>query len=209
MGTDIHGVFQRKVFVTWIDIESAYDQRRNYQLFAVLADVRNGYGFAGCRTGEHVEPIARPRGLPHDFLCAEDVHPVSSIQHICPRRREWVKEGEPLHVWMGDHSHSWLTGTEMLAWKPPTVVKCGIVSRAAYDAWNRDGAPDRYCGGIAGPGVVVVDDNAKAMAEHPGWTHVSVEWESNLADELAYFFDEVKQLVAKHDEIRFVFGFDS
>ena len=35
-------------------------------LFAILAGVRNGYGFAGCDTGDGFRPIAPPRGLPGD-----------------------------------------------------------------------------------------------------------------------------------------------
>lgn len=39
---------------------------RNYDLFAALADVRNGVGFAGVKTGKAIEPIAMPRGIPDD-----------------------------------------------------------------------------------------------------------------------------------------------
>lgn len=58
MGTDIHGVFQAFDNGQWRDVESSYEQDRHYQLFAVLAGVRNGYGFAGVPTGEPVTPIA-------------------------------------------------------------------------------------------------------------------------------------------------------
>lgn len=34
------------------------DNGRNYDLFAILAGVRNGEGFAGCRIGERFKPIA-------------------------------------------------------------------------------------------------------------------------------------------------------
>ena len=70
MGTDIHGVFQRHDEATgqWHDIPSNYAQDRHYQLFAVLAGVRNGTGFAGVVTGEPVKPIAEPRGYPKDFV---------------------------------------------------------------------------------------------------------------------------------------------
>jgi len=42
MGTDIHGVFQAFDNGQWRDVESSYEQDRHYQLFAVLAGVRNG-----------------------------------------------------------------------------------------------------------------------------------------------------------------------
>ena len=43
--------------------DEPYDGR-NYDLFAILADVRNGRGFAGCVTGDRFNPIAEPKGLP-------------------------------------------------------------------------------------------------------------------------------------------------
>lgn len=47
------------------DCDSPWDCR-SYVVFAYLADVRNGQGFAGCDTGNSIVPIAEPRGLPHD-----------------------------------------------------------------------------------------------------------------------------------------------
>lgn len=65
MGTDIHGVFQRRNPETkqWEDIPHKYEMNRHYQLFAMLAGVRNGTGFAGVKTGEPVKPISEPRGV--------------------------------------------------------------------------------------------------------------------------------------------------
>lgn len=39
---------------------------RNYDLFAMLADLCNGVGFAGHHRGEVLEPIGQPRGIPED-----------------------------------------------------------------------------------------------------------------------------------------------
>ena len=185
MGTDIHGVFQRRANGGWVEVPSQYKEDRHYQLFAVLAGVRNGYGFAGVETGEEVQPISEPRGLPADFV-----------------------EGEK---WLGDHSHSWLLGTEILKWaeKAPTVTQTGIVSRAVYDAWDGVSKPASYCGGISGFGVLVIRDNSFERQQSSTWTHIRIEWQSSLKDELAYFFEEVSRLVAEHGEVRFVFGFDS
>jgi hypothetical protein len=108
MGCDIHGVFQRKEGAAWTDIESLYDQDRDYRLFSMLAGVRNSYD---------IEPIALPRGLPSDFDFDDDAyHPVVSALHICSRRRGWLEDGEPLAVEMGDHSFTWLGSTEMLSY---------------------------------------------------------------------------------------------
>ena len=185
MGTDIHGVFQRQTADGWEDVPSKFEENRHYQLFAVLAGVRNGYGFAGVPTGEVVKPISEPRELPADFEVAD--------------------------VWMGDHSHSWLTASEMLEWAAaaPIVLKVGIVDRETYAAWDGKSRPTSYCGGIDGDGVVLINNTAVEKAQTPNWTHIRVEWDSDLGEELAYFFDEVRRLQALHGQVRFVFGFDS
>lgn len=214
MGTDIHGVFQRHDGSVWTDIESRYEQQRHYQLFAVLAGVRNGRGFAGVPTGEAVTPIAEPRGLPEDFSVIgeyRDSHPLANLDHMDPRRRKYHTTDEPLEQWMGDHTHSWLEGDEMLTWfaAAPEVLKTGIVSREDYEAWDSEKGFDSYCGGISGPSVVVVNDNAVEKEEKPNWTHIRCHWKVDLKQELAYFFEEVDRLRSEHGRVRFVFGFDS
>lgn len=211
MGTDIHGVFQRHDASTgkWVDVPTKYEEGRHYQLFAVLAGVRNGSGFAGVKTGDAVEPISEPRGLPDDFeINDEGAHPVASIK-LLGYKAKYYEAGEAIHIWMGDHSPSWLTADEILAWaeKAPTVEKCGVISAEAYMAWDRVSAPAGYCGAKWGRNVVVVSQ-AEADAGVPH-TDVQVTWKSDLRSELAYFFDEVARLVAEHGQVRFVFGFDS
>ena len=214
MGTDIHGVFQRHDAATgkWVDITSKFEENRHYQLFAVLAGVRNGCGFAGIKTGEPVVPIAEPRGLPEDFEVVNgDSHPIASFDYLPAWRQEYRTKDDELEVWMGDHSHSWLTADEMLAWfnNAPTVVQTGILGRAVYEKWDRGSRPVSYCGGISGPGVVLINDNQPERDSTPNWTHIRCEWDAPLKQELAYFFDEVARLQAEHGQVRFVFGFDS
>ncbi|WP_216324580.1 hypothetical protein [Deinococcus aestuarii] len=69
---------------------------RNSALFATLADVRNGVGFAGVRTGTGYRPISPPRGLPGD-VSAE------------VRRAGGDEDGTRL-----DYGHSWITLRELL-----------------------------------------------------------------------------------------------
>lgn len=211
MGTDIQGVFQRHDGRRWVDVASKYDYGRHYQLFAALADVRNGRGFAGINTGEPVTPIAEPRGLPDDFEMDNASHPLASIEHMAPWRVQYRKVGEPLAVWMGDHTQSWLTGAEMMAWfeHAPTVTKTGILDRSEYEKWDGTTPPQNYCGGITGPSVVLINDNKPERDANPGWTHIRCHWDAPLRAELAYFFDEVARLIVVHGRIRFVFGFDS
>lgn len=211
MGTDIHGVFQRHDGTAWVDIPSKYGEGRHYQLFAVLAGVRNGTGFAGIRTGEKVTPISDPRGLPDDFeVVDEDTHPISSLDLMPEWRRKYLQPGEALEVWMGNHSHSWLSADEMLGWyeRAPAVVQTGIISRKEYDAWDKQSKPDSYCSGIYGPSVLVIEEPEVGRTEQP-WTHARVTWEVDLKDELKYFFDEVRRLHEEHGQVRYVFGFDS
>lgn len=205
MGTDIHGAFQRHDGNKWVDVESSYEFDRHYQLFAVLAGVRNGHGFAGVVTGEVVTPISEPRGLPADFVMMDDLHP-DPAGNASHEDGPLVWEG----VWMGDHSHSWLTSAEMLAWydHAPIVVKQGLLTRAEYDEWDKVSKPAMYCGDAWGPGVVKIHEAEIAHATKD-WSHVFCTWESPLRDELAYFFDEVRRLHELHSGVRLVFGFDS
>lgn len=209
MGTDIHGIFQRRTKSGWEDVPTEYEFERHYQLFAVLADVRNGHGFAGVPTGEPVTPISAPRGLPPDFLHDDEEHPLADESLVPEFHREYYDNR--LVLWMGDHSHSWLTSDEILAWaeKAPTVVKVGVLSRDEYEKWDKTKRPSSYSGDVHGWTVVKINDNAVEKEKTPNWTHIRCSWTQDLSEELAYFFDEVKRLVREHGEIRFVFGFDS
>jgi hypothetical protein len=104
MGCDIHLYVERRENGAWItcdqwskdegddyphvDYQKSFYRGRNYDLFAIFADVRNGRGFAGCETGDGFVPICAPRGVPDD---------------CCPEYRAAVEGyGED------GHSHSWL-----------------------------------------------------------------------------------------------------
>ena len=77
---------------------------RNYNLFAILADVRNGIGFAGIDTGEGFIPISAPKGLPDD---------------VTAEVKQW-SDG-----WGVDgHSHSFLTLAEIFEFDWTRTTKC-------------------------------------------------------------------------------------
>lgn len=103
---------------------------RNYSLFSVLADVRNGYGFAACDTGDRMNPIDDPRGLPDD---------VSMV--INDDYESWGCDA---------HSASYLSLRELLDydWDQMSVER-GIVSLGEYLAMKIEGriTPRSYCGG--------------------------------------------------------------
>lgn len=207
MGTDIHGVWQAKKGGCWVDVESTWEQDRHYFLFSWLADVRNGYGFAGSKTYEPVKPISEPKGLPADFELEDGEYHKTTIEAIDPRRREYLdnyEEGNP-KAWLGDHSHSWLTADEIMEAKRPTdIVQSGVLSIEKYKAWDKHSVPESYCSGVSGQNIVVSLPDLITKKT----THVQCEW-IKASDELDYFIDEVKRLKEIHGEVRLVFGFDS
>lgn len=86
MGCDIHAIIEKRGRYTWIN-KGDPDIGRNYELFAVLANVRNEDG---------IPCIAEPRGAPRDCSSAF---------------RGWLAS------WEGDaHSASWVTLAEMKAY---------------------------------------------------------------------------------------------
>ncbi len=153
MGCDIHFYVERRENDRWvtcdrwveedgiIDVpygESLYDER-NYDLFAILAGVRNGRGFARDDTGEGFVPLAAPRGVPED---------------CCPEyKRLWEEAGE--------HTPSHCTVAELLAydWTRETT-KGGILDLSEYLRWRPHYAshkewPRVWSSGIGGPGIVI------------------------------------------------------
>lgn len=162
MGTDIHFYVERREGSRWVSCDTwepyeyldegevpynsvPYGKHlysvRNYDLFAILADVRNGRGFAGVKTGEGFVPISPPRGLPDDLspeLAAE-----------AARRME--------------HTPSWLLVSEIMAFDwTQTTTKTGLVSVDEFCRWRAWGrskgeGPQSYSGGIFGASVTIID----------------------------------------------------
>ena len=120
--------------------EGFYEDR-NYDLFAILADVRNGYGFAGCDTGDAYMPIAEPKGLPED-CCAE-------IKQSSDR---WDCDG---------HSHSYFTVRELLEydWTQSNKQR-GMVDLAHMVQWKNKYMPDlsprSWCGMTSGGNLLAL-----------------------------------------------------
>ena len=117
-------------------ISPALYHGRNYNLFGMLADVRNGRGFAGIKTGAGFQPIAEPRGLPEDV--SETVRKISD---------GWGTDG---------HSHSHHTLRQLLDydWTQSTALQgwCNFEQWFEWKRW-RDGeglGPESYCGGVSG-----------------------------------------------------------
>lgn len=106
-------------------IEHPYDER-NYDLFAILANVRNGSGFAGVDTGDGFRPISEPRGIPND-----------ASDYYIQQTKKW---------WGDGHSHSWLFLHELedYDWRGQTTKHRGMVSPEQYKIFKEKGKPDEW-----------------------------------------------------------------
>lgn len=164
MGCDIHFYVEKKIDGKWklqgqlVDddghkyvADANFYDGRNYNLFAILADVRNGRGFAGIKTGEGFNPISDPRGVPED-----------ASEEYKQLVEQWDCDG---------HSHSYHTLRQMLDydWTQATGLQ-GWCSMDEYLPWaacqDRFRGPKGYCGGVSGGGVQhLSDEQASELVE--------------------------------------------
>lgn len=218
MGTDIHPMAQRRENGTWRWVEwpgarEGWDSRsrsqlhtiedRNYQLFAVLAGVRNGTGFAGVVTGEPVEPISEPRGLPSDCELPDS-----------NRFNQRIYD-EPDEPDLGDHSQSWILLREILdyPWDESTV-KIGVISLEQFRKWDRKSQPDQWSGGVSGPDVVTISEEQahEGLIPRDKEVFVRIAWRQSLRNQCRRFLEGTVpwlQSLGSPDDVRLVFGFDS
>jgi hypothetical protein len=228
MGCDIHVVVERRTDAAapWLRIQtrgyfqrpnrydiSARDWRelrpgeidqpdaltqRNYDVFALLAGVRNGYDW---------RPLDEPRGVPSDAT-VDDA----------------AASGDD---WLGDHSHSHATVAELLAFfaNVQHVTKDGVIPldeyiKWAWRDWDQRRAPHDYSGDISGPGIVVINevdrdraktiDAAKATGEPR--PHVRATWPENSLTSARHFYECALPwltAIGSPEHVRIVFGFDS
>jgi hypothetical protein len=125
MGWDIHIAAEYFQDGEWhlSDIEVPSD--RNYWAFAVLADVCNGYGFAGTDRGDPVIPIDQPRDLPDD-LSAELADALDA-------------QGEG-SMYLGYDCFSYLTLRELLDYDlNAEIIMRGYVSKEAAERYRQTG----------------------------------------------------------------------
>jgi hypothetical protein len=178
------------------------DDNRNYDWFAVLADVRNGRGFAGMMTGRGFAVIAEPKGVPYD---------------ACP---EWIENVKEWGVDM--HSHSWLTLEDFdgFDWNQSTE-KTGVLSLEQYEELReKNEHPTEWDVGISGQGIVIVSMNkadryldGKEEIPEGQRTYVQYEWSVNYAQWFDYkiknTIEPLRKLKEKYEDARIVFGFDN
>ncbi|MBP7622431.1 MAG: hypothetical protein KA763_00555 [Xanthomonadales bacterium] len=210
MGTDIHGRLQYRYSKDSKYIDGGeIENDRNYRVFAMLAGVRNGRGFAGVRTHVPIVPISEPRGIPSDCNASgEDLQ-------LSVYRGDAMVNGR---YWLGDHSHSWLTLAEILEWPGwgGPLDRTGVLDADEFKRIEANGGtPESWCGGVSGSDVIVVSaTDARRGAPH---THVRYDWAVPFSESVKTFRAWVDYIHLKHgwllrndpEAVRIVFGFDS
>lgn len=221
MGTDIHGGFIKitkdsegvvtdKQPVKWAGFS------RDYTLFAILADVRNGYGFAGTYRHEPLQPITSERGIP-DFI---DV--VDGVTKDLYNQWYGVFDGEEEEFgeYIGDHSYTYMTVDEILSWEgwSNKLSRGGVLTIPHYHETVAVGLnPEAWCGGISGDAVLVAESEedyktAKIIGIDHNYTHVRCCWVDGdtLGEEYTWFLEEVKRIKNQYGgDTYLVVGFDS
>lgn len=251
MGTDIHSIAQihrpstrfnqldihqqpPALPVTWQTVAIGIaDDPRSYDTFAMLANVRNGRGFAGVKTSDGFPVIHVQRGLPVDLGAEDDTVPIAMRDLVAAwdwdgnavelnskeaRRVPYLGE-DGSTMWLGDHSHSWCTLSELKVFVDNIASKFearihGVVNVSEYRAATAEGREfNSWCGMISGLGVVIVaEDQIDSVKDA---THVYAQWLRNAAQH-----SWLRQIVAAlelvasrcnvtADNVRFVYGFDS
>lgn len=234
MGTDIHLYVERRNGSGWEscdqwDKDENYPDRvsvpyykhfydaRSYDTFAILADVRNGYGFAGADTGDGFIPISEPKGLPDDM----------SLQ--------LAEEAAA----MLEHTPTWLTLRELMDYDWTRVTKKrGWVNGPQLKQWSsyerqRGHGPSSWCGGIDGPRIEKITEDEmhiriknvvdlfkgrdwqemeSALVERLGHAYCQVSWEIPYYRAASEFLSDVIPRLWRlgaPDDVRIVFWFDS
>jgi hypothetical protein len=172
---------------------------RCYNLFGILANVRNGYGFAGCDMGIGFWPLSAPRGVPAD-----------ATPGYLAQVKEWGADG---------HSHSHATLAELLAydWDQSTILR-GYVQHAEFSEWEAKGSPSSWCGDVSGNRVVKVSNEEMSLLivagdqEALASAYTQIEWRRSYREAVgSNWFKSLEALgrLGKPDDVRMVFFFDN
>jgi hypothetical protein len=195
----------------WRSFDREVLRDRNYILFAILADVRNGYGFAGCETHDPIKPLrtGEQSRLPNDILFSPRCQTLSPGSDDCTYNSRWL----------GYHSQQVITAEEILSYDfQQRLVEYGVFAidefikfmlgdrdvGYSYDVW---GEPI-----VKHPRVDLTDGKA-VVFNTKGYTHIPAKWNDDkpIIEYVKDFVADVKQIVADNPDydIRLVIGFDS
>lgn len=174
---------------------------RNYDLFAILANVRNGRGFAGILTGTGFKPIDMPRGLPQD-VCKE-------VQEISDG---WDVDG---------HSHSWLLLKELIEYDYDNqfTTQYAVVNKKEYQTFKQNGKPDYYSGDVSGSRVIKVSNaemeqiiSGQLGQEEGKEYYTQITWNESYKESVGnHWFEVLKEMkkLGSPENVRLVFFFDN
>lgn len=165
---------------------------RNYELFAILANVRNRFDF---------NPISDAKGLPED------------ISDALKNENEFL---------LGDHSYSWLTHDELhnFNWDQTGTME-GLVKSDQFLVWKSTGKPEAYCQGAMGGNILIVSNDEMEEAirtnDKSKEFYTWVKWVKKYCEivgwETYWQYYDLKTLIDYDcndiEDIRIVFGFDS
>jgi len=179
MGWDINIVVEVYEDGAWhlSDVEVPAD--RNYWAFAVLADVCNGYGFAGTDKGDPIVPIDEPRGLPDD---------------LSKELSDLLEAEDGDYIYLGYDSFSWVTLKELLAYDlDADVTMRGYVTNETARNYREKGIlPSSWAGWTSLPNHEKLE--WKQPLRQAAW----------LVPEII----STIQPLGDPDRVRIVFGFD-
>lgn len=246
MGTDIHSIAQVRRNGVWETVAIGIcGDPRCYNTFAMLANVRNGRGFPFIHEPRGLPSDLKDPSLvevdedkddDEDEDCDED-----DETHIYVRKDSlvaaWDWDGKLVAVdstearrtrylnddggrmWLGDHSHSWCSLSELIAFvetvaKTSTVKLCGYVDYAEYQKAKAEGCDfSGWCGDVSGPSIVKVHEKDLPSWEGREPTHVFAEWEKPVLDaswlqEIVVALQTVQSRCGvSAEDVRFVYGF--
>lgn len=174
---------------------------RNYDLFSILANVRNGRGFAGVPTGLGFKPIDMPRGLPND-----------TTLEVKQESEDWGIDG---------HSHSWLSLKELTDYDyEQTTIHFGVVHENTYRQFKETGKPpESYSGDVWGSAIVKLSPaemdliiSGKMQREDGKEYYTTIQWPETYRQSVGEaWFNTLAELakLGKPEDVRLVFWFDS
>jgi hypothetical protein len=207
------------------DLDKPFDDdpesSRNYDKFAILADVRNGTGFAGCVTGRGFEPISSHRGFPDDV-----------DQEFKESYDDWT------------HSATWVSLKDFLDYNwDRMTIKSGVITLEEYKklkdplSKHNTKTPNSWSGGVFGGNNITIsmeEANKVIRGELTELTRVNEhfrkeetltkpinEWKINVQYEWYVKYSEwfdtfiknwvepIKELGKKYEDVRITMSFDS
>lgn len=217
MGADIHGVIAtypiktrvatpQGIKITDLNLVTMLD--RDYDSFAILADVRNEDDF---------NFISEPRGIPKWLKMGKNGY-LDDIENC----------------WLGEHSFSWINLKELLDFDwSQEVTKQRVVPLEEYARWSKDRAirakfniplvaPREYSSSVSGATVVIHDDSPDLDMENllgdvTKHHYVRCSWVEKYFETTPLIWNKViPQMLAQckkdnttYARTYFVFGFDS